>query len=434
GLCIDEAIGMSLKPAIAAVVMLTLTCCLALGQTEPLPFAEPESVGIDPERLQQLSDFIQRGIESGQTPGAVLLVARNGKIVLHEAYGERNPVTSEAMTRDSIFRIFSMGKGLTAAASLRLIERGELSFDAPLSNYLPEFSSMRVVDRTKIGFKRNTYATAEADEEINIADLLRHSAGFGGYNFYPGYIGNLFRRAGVGSWNMSIAEATENAAKIPLLYQPGTTYSYSETAYNTLGRTLEVVRNVPIGDVMRAELFEPIGMIDTGFEVPPDKADRVAERLDTGEEKPNWFDVTKPRKFHSPANGIVSTSTDYWRFVQVLLDNGRAPTGAMLLAPSSVDAMLSDNVSDLRDGLIPRTVISKGWTWGLGLYVNVPNKPSMILGGSKGGLFMLAANGGTAYIASRKDNFVAILMNPQVEYIATEFATFATLALQTIRD
>lgn len=427
-----ELIGMFSKPALGAMIALGLSAASALGESASLPMAVPETVGIDPQRLGYLENFIKEGVENGETPGAVLLVARSGKIVLHEAYGERNPATKEPMTRDSIFRIFSMGKGLAAAASLRLIERGELRFDGALSDYLPEFKNMRVVNRNKLGSAPGTYATAEAVAQINVADLLRHSAGFGGYNFYPGYIGDLFRKAGIGGQDLTLAEATERAAKIPLLYQPGTTFSYAETSYNTLGNVLEKTQDKPLKDVMQAEIFGPLGMVDTGFEVPEDKADRLTERMDTGRNATEWFDAVTPRKFHSPATGMTSTAADYWRFIQMLLDEGIAPTGEPVMAPSSVDVMLSDNVSGLKDGLMPKTLLSSGWSWGLGLFVNLPDKPAMIIGGVDGGLFMMAADGGTAFIASRKQDFVAILMNPQLEYLKKTYLAFANLALQTI--
>ena len=425
---------MIFRTVLAAALFVGLSVAPSLAENTSLPMAEPEAAGIDPERLEHLVSFVKKGIDAGETPGLVLLVARNGKVVLHEAYGERNPVTKEPMTTDSIFRIYSMGKLIASAAALRLIERGELGFDTAVPDVLPEFKHMRVVDREKPGAEHGTYATIEAISEITVADLLRHSAGFGGYNFYPGYVGDLFRQAGIGRQDLSLAEAAEKTAKLPLEYQPGTTFSYAETSYNTLGRVLEVNQGKPLEDILQAEIFKSVGMTQTGFEVPSDAAARLAERMKTNRDAIEWFDAAGPRKFHSPATGMVSTAADFWRFTQMLLDNGRSLDGQSVLAPMTVDTMLANNTRGLAQGLMPTTDLSPGFAWGLGVFVSIPDEPTILLGGAEGGLFRMAADGGTSYITSREHNFVAVFMNPQVEYLKKNHAILANLALQAIAD
>lgn len=425
---------MIVRNILAAVLFVGLSAAPSLAENTSLPMAEPTAAGIDAKRLQHLVTFVKKGIDAGETPGVVLLVARNGKVVLHEAYGERNVVTKEKMTTDSIFRIFSMGKLIAAAAAIRLIERGELGLDTAVPDILPAFKHMRVVDRKKPGAKYGTYATIEAKSQITIGNLLRHAAGFGGYNFYPGYVGDLFRQAGIGRQDLSLAEVADKTAKLPLEYQPGTTFSYSETNYNTLARVLEVHRGKPLLDILQGEIFKPIGMTQTGFEVPPEAAARLTERKKTKRDAIEWFDAVGPRKFHSPATGIVSTAADFWRFAQMLLDKGRSLDGQSVLSPMTVETMLANNTKGLSQGLIPTTDLSPGFAWGLGVFVSIPDEPTILLGGAEAGLFRMAAAGGTSYIASRKHNFVAVIMNPQVEYLRANAAILANLALQTIAD
>lgn len=423
---------MSLKSLVVAAFALGLGMVSAQGDTSQLPMAEPEEAGVDPDRLQYLVDYVQKSIAAGKTPGMVLLVARNGKVVLHEAYGEQDPATKEPMTTDSIFRIYSMGKAIAAAATLRLIERGELSFEATVSSYLPDFKDMSVVDRDRPGSVHLTYATKPANSEITIVDLMRHAAGFGDYNFYPGYVGDLFRKAGVGRQDITLAEAASRTALIPLEYQPGTTFSYSETSYNTLGSVLEALQGKPIAEILKAELFDPLGMTSSGFEVPIGSKDKLTERMKTQRDAVEWFDAAGPRAFHSPATGMVSTAADFWRFTQMMLDDGRLLDGTPFLAPITVDTMLSNNTKGLAQGLIPTTDLSPGLAWGLGIFVSLPDEPTILLGGSKGGLLWMAADGGTSYIASLEHNFVAVLMNPQVEFLIDSAPTLVNLSLQTI--
>jgi len=419
---------------LAAIGFIGLTAAPSAGESSPrqLPMAEPATVGVDPQRLGYLERYIEKAVHNKDIPGAVLLVSRNGRVVLHEAYGIRDPASGELMQKDAVFRIYSMSKALTAAAGLRLIERGALAMNGRLSDYLPDFADLRVLKTDQFDFRTDALATVEADAPITIADLLRQSTGFAGNNFYPGYAGSLFRKAGIESDTLTLAEAAERTAKIPLVYQPGTTFSYAETNYNVLGRLLELSENKPIADVMQAEIFGPLEMIDSGFEVPLDKADRLAQPFNKGTaSEDGLFDPTKPRKFHPPANGIVSTAADYWHFVQMLLDNGRGPDGSVL-APSTVDAMLSDNTSTLKPGSADPMHLFQGWNWGLGLGVHDTDAPSFILAGR--GQFGWVGAGSTMFIADRGRNLAGIIMLQQPEFLHGHVATLMTLVLQTATD
>lgn len=398
-------------------------------------YATPESVGIDPARLARLTDFIERAIDNKEIPGAVVLVARNGKIVLYEAYGKRDPTRPEPMPKDAIFRIFSMSKPVTAATALRLAERGEIQLSDQLSKYLPAFASMQVVDRSRAPHASSPRASRPAAGEILLFDLLRHTAGFADEGFYPGYAGEQFRQAGIGSRDMTLAEAIDKVAALPLYADPGTVFSYSETSFTVLGRVMEVVRNQPIADIMATEFFKPLGMVDSGFEVPPEKAGRIAENFpaEGAAAERTSFDPTKPRLYHSTAAGLVSTALDYWRFVQMLLDSGRGPSADAFLAPTTVSTMLSNAIADVGKGaMYPFDSFLEGFDYGLGIGVRKSDRASTMLSGRD--MFLWIGADGTMFFGDRDRNLAALVLTQKPEFEVNNVNVIGTLVMQSVVD
>lgn len=425
---VPRVIGRALYLGVCVFIVLTGT---AVAQdTVHVPTAAPAEVGLSPERLQVLSDYFETGVAEGRFPGAVVLVSRGGKVAFHEAFGLRDPATEAPMKTDAIFRLYSMTKPLLAAATLVQAERGKLGLGTPLGDVLPDFKSMQVLDTPGDG---SNPSLRPAEREIRILDLLRMSGGFAGYNFYPDQLGDEFRAAGIGGQDLTLAEAAKRTAKIPLLYEPGTTFTYSETSFNVLGRALEVVAKKPIAEVFEKTFTRPNGMQDTGFELTKEQAERLAQPNLKGEHpsKP-LFDPTQPRAFHSPANGMLASSLDYWRFLQMLLDGGRSLEGNQIISATSVETMLTGQTRGLARGVFdPIRRNMPGFRFGLGIGVRVQGDSAYVVGGSR--LATWGGYGGTFCVIDRDRDLVGIIMLQQTG-LFSKVSIFQTLLLQTAVD
>jgi CubicO group peptidase (beta-lactamase class C family) len=420
--------------ALALALLAAPVAAQSPGVPEPV-YAPPESVGIDPQRLKHLTDFIERKVESKEIPGAVVLVARHGKIVLYQGYGRLDPARPDPMPRDAIFRIMSMTKPITAVAALRFAERGEIQLSDPLAKYLPAFQSMQVFDERRVTGNTLPRLTRPAETGISIYDLLRHVAGLADEVNYDGYVGQRFRDAGIGNADLTLAQAVDKVATIPLLTEPGSTFSYSETSFTVLGRVLEVIAGKPIATVFSGELFEPLGMTDTGFLVPPEKADRLAQGFPPADQEARraLFDAAQPRRYHSTAAGLVSTALDYWRFVQMLLDEGRDPNGDAVLSPVAVDTMMTNSLAGTAPGLyyfFDGTAL--GFTYGLGIGVKLPDSASPFLTGRR--TFFWVGAAGTLFFADRDRDLTGIVLTQKPGFESDYHNVIGTLIMQSAID
>lgn len=427
-------LGVALALAVFGVPVATQS--QAQSPVLPAPvYASPESAGIDPQRLKRLTDYIERAIEKKELPGAVLLVARHGKIVLHEGYGRLDPAQPDPMPKDAIFRIFSMTKPLTAIAALQFAERGAVQLSDPLDMYLPAFRDMNVLDVRHVERVSPARLTRPAGTGILLFDLLRHTAGFADENYYPGYAGRQFRDAGIGSPDLTLAQAVDKVPPIPLIADPGTVFSYSETSFTVLGRVLETVADKPIAEIMAGDVFRPLGMTDTGFQIPAEKGGRVAQGFPVAGPKATltYFDPTKPRRYHSTANGLVSTALDYWRFAQMLLDRGRSASGEALLAPATIGTMLSNSLTDIGAGpayFFDSFVI--GFTYGLGIGVKRPGMAAPMLAGPR--VFSWGGANGTIFYGDLDRGLVGIVMTQKPGFAVVGRSVVGTLIMQSAID
>ncbi len=252
-----------------------------------LPRAKPEEVGMSSERLARLSEVLKADIAAGRIPGAVIAVARHGKLVMFEAYGWRDKAAGVAMTADTIFNIASMTKPMTTVGALMLYERGQLLIGDPLSKYFPKFSAMRVAVRDANG--EPTAETVPAVRQITIQDLMRHTSGliYGGrgntlvHKMYPSGSADASRE-------YDGAAFADKLASLPLLYQPATVWDYG-FGLDLLGLTIEQISGQTLGQYLKANLFTPLGMSDTGFSISAEQAARYAKPL------PNDPDSGKPQ-------------------------------------------------------------------------------------------------------------------------------------------
>src|SRR3954470_17856271 len=265
---------------------------------DPLPRAKPEDVGFSSERLARIGATLKADIEVGRIPGAVIGIARRGKLVALDAYGWRDKAAGVAMTTDTIFNIASMTKPMTAVGALMLYEQGKILIDDPLSKYFPKFASMRVAVRDA---GEPTADTVPANRQITIQDLMRHTSGiiYGGrgntlvHKMYPAGSGDASRDYGGAAF-------MDKLASLPLLHQPATVWDYG-FGLDVLGLTIEKISGQTLGQYLQVNLFAPLGMTATGFLLSADRPPRYAGPLpagpDTGKPQARSPELTQPLKF-----------------------------------------------------------------------------------------------------------------------------------------
>lgn len=334
-----------------------------------LPTARPEEVGLSSERLERIAQALKADVESGRIPGAVVLVARKGRVAYLEAVGFRDKASGVPMAADAMFRIASMTKPLATVAAMSLWEEGRLLLSDPVSRHLPALANLKVgVERTDATGK-TVVQTVALDRPMTIQDLMRHTSGLTYGNRGTTAIHKLYpESSNVASQTLTGEELIDRLAQTPLLHQPGTVWEYG-LSVDVLGRVIEVVTGKPLAQVLEERIYRPLGMTDTMFLVGPDRAGRLAQPLATNPETGQPYTVPDPttkRKFDCGGGCAVSTVQDYARFAQMLLNRG-VLDGRRVLAPQTVDFMTADHL-----GTIARPAAygaGPGYTWGLGFAV-----------------------------------------------------------------
>jgi CubicO group peptidase (beta-lactamase class C family) len=330
----------------------------------PLPDATPEDVGLSTAGLARLGSVMRGEIERGRVPGAVALVARRGRLAYFESYGRRDPRSPDPMARDSIFRIYSMTKPIVSVAAMMLWEEGRFLLSDPIDKYLPELG------RRKVAMVRGAeIELVDAERPITIQDLLRHTSGLT-YEFRgSGPVHKMYTAERIYSRNQSNADQVAALAKLPLLYQPGTKWEYGRST-DVLGRLIEVLSGLTLGEYLQRHIFAPLGMVDTAFYVPAPGHGRLAEAFakdpDTGAGV-QLINVHDAPKFESGGGGLVSTAGDYARFLQMLLNGGRLD-GVRFLSRKTLELMTADHLGPITgapDLLLP------GYGFGLGFAVRL---------------------------------------------------------------
>ena len=299
-----------------------------------LPRAEtPEQVGFSSERLTRITELLRQEVEAGLIPGAVLTIARGGRVAYAEAVGYCDKEADAKIPLDGIFRIASMTKPIVSVAAMILAEEGRLDIGAPVADYIPELA-----DRT-VGAER-----ARATRTMTVQDLLRHTSGLTYAGFGESPVQMIWRDADLINENQTNEELMGKLARLPLMFGPGTTWEYSMST-DVLGRVVEIAAGKSLAAAIAERITGPLGMSDTGFNVGGDKATRVAEPLvdkATGQ-KPPMRNLTRDVRWHSGGGGLAGTAPDYLRFCQMLLNGGELD-GKRILAPKSVALMASDHL------------------------------------------------------------------------------------------
>jgi CubicO group peptidase (beta-lactamase class C family) len=394
----------------AAVLVLLVVFTAVTAHAQVLSSATPEQVGLSSERLARLTGMLKADTDKGVIPGAVLLVARHGKVALFEAMGVRDPERKTPMTRDAIFRIYSMSKPITTVAAMILVEEGKLALDQPVSKYLPQLANLKVgVEKADPSGGAPTLELVPARREMTVQDLLRHTSGLTYGFFGPG----LVKKAYVDSklWNdyPSNAEFVDRLAKLPLAYQPGTTWDYSHST-DVLGRVIEVVAGTSLYEFEKARVLDPLGMKDTSFYVTDRaKQDRIAEPFANDRSigvDATFNDPRMAQKWESGGGGMVGTAMDYARFLQMLL-NGGALERARILGPKTVAYMTTDHLGSAI-ATTPLYLPGPGFGFGLGFAVRKDAGVAPVEGSV--GEFNWGGAGGTYFWADPKEDLFVVFM------------------------
>ena len=348
----------------------------SIQKSAPLSSASPESVGMSTERLNRIDAMCKVSVESGDVPGIVALVARNGKIVFHEAYGMADNPSNRKMKKDDIFRIASQSKAITSTAVMMLWEEGKFRLDDPISRFIPEFKTPAVL--TSFKYEDTSYTAVPANKEITIRHLLTHTSGIG-YGVIDGdeRFRMIYEKAGITDLftteDISIEESVKKLARLPLHHNPGEDYTYSE-GLDVLGYFIEIISGMSFDEFLRKRLFDPLGMDDTWFYLPDLKAERLVsvQKQENGKwvrYPVTFYDTDYPikgaRRFFSGGAGLSSTARDYATFLQMYLNGGEL-NGVRILSRTTVQAIMGNQTGDLfgdgveHYGLAFGVVTSKG--------------------------------------------------------------------------
>lgn len=390
----------------ARILLAGIALILAVGTAQgadPLPrAAKPEYVGLASERLARLARVTHAHVESGRLPGAVIAIARYGQLAYVESFGYRDRAVAAPMAPDAIFRIYSMTKPITSVAVMMLQEEGKLQLYDPISRYLPELAKLRVgIEKSDPTTGQKTFDAVEAQREITIQDLLRHTSGFTYGMRGESRVHQLYREAKIGNRDDTNAELVAKLATLPLLYQPGTRWEYGVST-DVLGRLVEVLSGQSLGEFFEERVFRPLGMQDTAFHVPADKLDRTAQpwQQPGGPQMTPRFDAAVAPSFQSGGGGLVSTAADYLRFAQMLLNGGEF-NGVRLLGRKTVEYMTADHLGSL-------PYVAPGMGFGLGFQVRRETGIAQLPGSV--GEYGWSGAAGTLFWIDPSESLIAIYM------------------------
>lgn len=408
------------NPLFSKRLLCMLTLSLALpwyAVAADMPVASPASKGLVAERLTRIRPVIQTEIDAKRMPGAVLLIARKGAVVHTEVVGLQDPASGKPLKRDSLFRAYSMTKPMVSVLAMMMVEEGQLQLADPVGKFLPALANMQVLANPADA----SGTTVNAVRQITVYDLLRHTSGltYAEFTRSPS-MKSAYQQAGLFSpeipslWiTLTPEQQVEAFAKAPLQWQPGSTWEYSLST-DLLGRVLEVVGKKPLGSLLEEKLIKPLGMKDTHFVVPANKADRLAQALAidplTKAPMPAMLDVTKAQGNDSGGAGLSTTADDYLRFCQMLL-NGGSLDGRRYLSRSTVALMTADHLgpkvaTPLQPGELLMGV--QGYTFGLGFMVRQGAGMASVPGSE--GDYAWAGAGGTFFWIDPKEQLIGVLM------------------------
>lgn len=414
---LDLALFARMRASLLITVVVSISTFGSFAQTQsgaysrPLTEASPESAGMSPERLARIGAVCAKAVADGMVPGVVALVARHGNIVYHKSFGMADNAANRPLKRDDIFRIASQSKAITSTAVMMLWEDGRFQLDDPISKFIPEFKNSGVL--ATFNEQEVSWTTEPVKRPITIRHLLTHTSGIG-YGVIDGdeRFKKIYAKAGVTDLfttePVTIAESVKKLAKLPLHHHPGERFTYSE-GLDVLGYFIEIVSGIPFDVFLRTHLFEPLGMMDTGFYLPAEKASRLVavQKPENG----NWvrypvtfYDPDYPIKgaktFFSGGAGLCSTARDYATFLQMYLNGGEL-NGVRILSRTTIKTIMSNQAGDLFSGGDKH----------YGLAFGLITEKGLAKGGEgSAGTFDWGGYFNTQYFADPEEQIVGILM------------------------
>jgi len=386
----------------------------------------PESVGFSTERLERLHAVMQQTVDKKQLAGIVTILARHGKIVDYRTYGARDMASGAAMTKDTIFRDFSMTKPVTGVAMMILYEQGKWMPNDPISKYIPEFEHLKVFNGMDAEGKM---ILVDPEHAPTMRELMSHTAGFT-YGFFGDTPVDVMYRDSKLLQSANLQEFIDKLAKIPLTYQPGKKWVYS-VSMDIEGYIVEKLSGESLPDFFRDNIFNPLGMKDAGFFVPAEKRDRFATLYDAN--KQDGLDLNPGSAtgyaaqptMASGGGGMVSTAEDYYRFAQMMADGGEL-NGKRIVAPATVKLMTSNHVPEplLTQGFgIGAQQIRPGFGYGYNCAVEFDPQEANLPDGK--GTFLWDGAAGTWFWVDPTNDIVFVGMiqrmrggNPNVQYLS----------------
>ena len=397
----------------------------AAPQTPPLPQTKPESLGLSSARLHQLSDAFKREIDKGTLPGATVMVARRGQIGWFEALGRQSPAGAAPMAHNSIFRIFSMTKPIVSVGIMMLLEDGHFILNDPVAKFIPEFADQ------KVGVEHNgKLELVPLKRQMTIQDLLRHTSGITYDHTGNSLVQQLYQQSRLRSRKISNAEHAALVASLPLKSQPGAEWNYSRST-DILGRILEVVSGKTLSAFLTERILAPLQMAETAFQTGAENAGRLAEPFPVDPwngEKVQLFNMLEKPVMESGGGGLVSTTMDYARFCQMLL-NGGMLDGVRIIGRKSLQLMASDHLGP--HVKVDSPLMPPGHGFGLGFAVRT-DKGMAPFPGSVGQFFWSGMAGTFFWIDPAEEMFAVFMMQGpgQREYIRSVLRSLVYAAVE----
>jgi CubicO group peptidase (beta-lactamase class C family) len=387
---------------------LALLTAMLPALAQPLPTATPEGAGMSSQRLQNIDAFFASEIAQKRVPGAVVAIARNGKLVYFKAFGQADPIKGTAMATDTIFQLASMTKIQAAVGALALTEQGRLPLQSKLSDYFPAFGTMQVGVPSDVKPPDGKFTTQPLKRPILIHDLFRHTSGmtYGGRPDGSSPIAALWPSGGAAQVMGTSAQMTDNLAKLPLVYQPGTVFEYS-LAFDVLGAVVEKITNKTLGEHLSDTVWKPLKMTDSTFRPNESQMARVARPFANNplDGKPQAIAaLQRPATFDCGGACAFGSMGDYIRFGQMLLNGGNLD-GAQVLSPAFVRLMTSDHLgAGIQNNVANVEPHRGGYGFGLGVAVRVHAGQAAVPGSA--GEFSWNGANGTGFFADPKEQLV----------------------------
>ncbi|MBL8266322.1 serine hydrolase domain-containing protein [Steroidobacter sp.] len=351
-----------LSRVLAGVVTMAMT---GAALAAPLPkAAKPEAVGLASQRLQRVTDAFNADVSSGKIPGAVVLIARDGKVAYLQTFGFQDRAANSSMRADSIFRVASLTKPVTMVAALMLVEEGKLQLMDPVSVYLPQLKQLQVGVEVKEGSGERRLALEPARREVTVQDLMRHTSGMTYGIFGDSLVQRAYRAADTMNDQQTNEQLIDKLAQLPLAFQPGSAFEYG-MSNDVIGRVIEVRGGVDLNRFIVERIAKPLGMQNTAFLLDSQQTTRLAQPQVAPGAPPLviGYNPAKPPQWFSGGGGLLSTAEDYARFCQMLLNGGELD-GVRVLSRKSVELMTSNH--------LPPGVSYGAFTQELGLTAPLP--------------------------------------------------------------